>query len=88
MHHQAKPRSPGREDELTQQAVLGLVLAEHPAHLSVGEIVREMGPGDATDAAERAIQDLVGVGLLRCEVESVLPTRAALHFDRLDCGHL
>jgi len=37
----------------------------------------------ASDAAERAIRDLVGVGLLRCDGGRVLPTEAALHFDRL-----
>jgi hypothetical protein len=70
------------DDARTQRAVLSLVLAEHPAQLTIFELAREVSR-DESDAAERAIRDLVGVGLLRCEGASVLPTRAALHFDRL-----
>jgi hypothetical protein len=35
------------------------------------------------DAVERAIRELVGVGLLRIACGLVLPTRAALYFDGL-----
>lgn len=83
MHGQDNPRSTEREDESTQSAVLSLVLNEHPAHLTICEITREVAE-DEGDGPERAIRDLVGVGLLRCEGASVLPTRAALHFDRLN----
>lgn len=72
-----------REDEITQRAVLALVLTEHPTQLTIPEIVRELGQS-GRDAAERAIRDLVGVGLLRCGDDSVFPSRAALHFDWLD----
>jgi hypothetical protein len=67
-------------DAATQRAVLSLVLHEHPALLAAEEVEREIGAGDST---ERAMRDLTGVGLLRREGASVLPTRAALHFDRL-----
>jgi hypothetical protein len=30
------------------------------------------------------VRDLIGVGLLRREGATVLPTRAALHFERLE----
>ncbi len=70
----------GNDDVRAQRAVLGFVLEEHPALLAVSEIERELGPGDAT---ERAMRDLDRVGLLRSEGETILPTRAALHFDRL-----
>lgn len=82
MHDHPSPRSVEREDERTQSAVLGLVLNEHPVHLTLCEITREAAV-DEGDGPERAIRDLVGVGLLRCEGASVLPTRAAVHFDRL-----
>lgn len=82
MHGQDNPRSTEREDERTQSAVLSLVLNEHPAQLTICEIAREIAV-DEGDGPERAIRDLVGVGLLRCEGASVIPTRAALHFDRL-----
>jgi hypothetical protein len=68
------------EDAAAQRAVLSLVLDEHPTLLAASEVEREIGPGDAT---ERAMHDLTGAGLLRREGASVLPTRAALHFDRL-----
>jgi hypothetical protein len=68
------------EDARTQRAVLSLVLQEHPALLAASEIEREMGADDAT---ERAMRDLTGIGLLRRGGATVLPTRAALHFDRL-----
>jgi hypothetical protein len=68
------------EDACAQRAVLSLVLTEHPTLLAASEVEREIGPGDAT---ERAMRDLTGAGLLRREGVTVLPTRAALAFDRL-----
>lgn len=74
MHDQGNP------DARTRRAVLSLVLHEHPTLLTADEVAREVGADDAT---ERAMRDLSAVGLLRREGETVLPTRAALHFDRL-----
>lgn len=68
------------DDARTQRAVLSLVLNEHPTLLASAEVEREIDAGDAT---ERAMRDLSGAGLLRMEGATVLPTRAALHFDRL-----
>jgi hypothetical protein len=68
------------EDGRTQRAVLSLILNEHPTLLASAEVEREIGAGDGT---ERALRDLTGAGLLRQEGATVLPTRAALHFDRL-----
>jgi hypothetical protein len=82
MLDQDNPRPTEREDERTQSAVLSFILNEHPAQLTICEVAREIAV-DEGDGPERAIRDLVGVGLLRCEGASVLPTRAALHFDRL-----
>lgn len=67
-------------DDRAQRAVLSLVLHEHPALLASEEVEREIGAGDAV---ARALQDLTGAGLLRREGATVLPTKAALHFDRL-----
>jgi hypothetical protein len=77
------PPSTTCEDSKAQRAVLAFVLDQHPATLTICEISREVGSDDG-DEAERAIRDLVGAGLLRCEGASVLPTRAALHADRLE----
>lgn len=67
-------------DDATQRAVLSLVLQEHPTLLAADEVTREIGAGDAS---ERAMLDLTGAGLIRREGVTILPTRAALHFDRL-----
>jgi len=67
-------------DDRAQRAVLSLVLHEHPALLASDEVEREIGTGDAV---VRALTDLTGAGLLRQEGATVLPTRAALYFDRL-----
>jgi hypothetical protein len=74
------------DDARAQRAVLDLVLAEHPAQLTICELAREINQGEdfaATDAVERAIRDLVGIGVLRCQGVAVVPTRSAIHCGRL-----
>ncbi len=79
--------SPADDDLRDQGVVLFHVLALHPAHLIVPELVREITAGSADfgpgDAVERAVRDLTGAGLLDCPSGVVRPTRAALHFHRL-----
>lgn len=75
------------EDGKIQDAVLGLVLAEHPAQLTFPEIALEIG-GDAADfadadAIERAVRDLIGVGLLHRSGILIVASRAALRFEEL-----
>jgi len=65
----------------TQRAVLSLVLDAHPNHLTIPDLAREI---DAGDAAEVAVRDLVGVGLLECSGIAVRPTVAALRFHGLE----
>jgi len=80
------PPSTTRDDAKAQRAVLGLVLAQHPTQLTICELAREINQGQdfaADDSVERAIRDLVGVGVLRCQGALVLPTRPALHLDQL-----
>jgi len=67
-------------DQGTQSAVMALVLAERETILTLGDLMMEI---EGEDAVARAVRDLTAVGLLRREGESVLPTRAAIHFDRL-----
>lgn len=75
------------EDLRDQGTVLTEVLVLHPAHLRLSELVREIAAGPADfekkDAIERAVRDLVAVGLLFRNDDLVLPTRAALRFDEL-----
>jgi hypothetical protein len=81
--------SPGDADAQDQAAVMTLLLTEHPAQLTRAEIERELAPTGEfgeTDAMARAIRDLAAVGLLNVAGSLVLPSRAAFHFDSLDCG--
>jgi hypothetical protein len=82
------PGSPAAQDARTERAVLALVLDEHPARLTMAELslVLHADPrlGDPADAAERAVTELVGAGLLHREGSFVGPTRAALYFARLE----
>ncbi len=89
MHPKAIP-SPEDADAQDQAAVMTLLLTEHPAQLTRAEIDRELAPtGEFAehDAVGRAIRDLAGVGLVNHHGDLVLPSRAALHFDGLDCGN-
>ena len=70
-----------------QRVVLTQVLVLHPDHLTTPELMREILAGveefAETDAIENAIRDLVAAGLLNRRAGLVLPTRAALHFNRI-----
>jgi hypothetical protein len=84
----AEPPKPEVQDLRDQAVVLMQVLSSWPVHLSLGDLVREIAadPGKFAerDGVERAVRDLRKAGLVfRCE-SLVLPTRAALHFRRLE----
>lgn len=74
-------------DLATESTVMRQLLEVHPVLLSRAELIRELAGENpdfaARDAVERAVRDLVGVGLLHLHGELVLPTRAALHFSEL-----
>jgi hypothetical protein len=57
---------------------------EHPALLTGEELCRELlvdrQDFSQTDAHDRAVRDLIAAGLLRREGDSIIPTRAAVHF--------
>jgi hypothetical protein len=76
---QANPSRLG--DEGVQRAILSLVLAAHPKSLTIPQLARKIDQGDAV---ERAVRDLVGVGLLTCGGVSIRPSAAALRFERLE----
>lgn len=79
--------STAAQDLHDQGVALVQVLTIFPTHLRLLELVREITAGAADfsegDRIERAVCELVGVGLLfRCE-GLVLPTRAALRFNEI-----
>jgi len=74
-------RSAALKDAAVQRAILSLVLATHPVCCTIPELAREFGQGDAV---ERAVRDLVGIGLVECRGVSVRPSAVARYFYRLD----
>jgi hypothetical protein len=74
--------SAAEKDRHDQRAVLLHVVTTYPTHLRLSDLIREVGGGGEDfaerDRIERAVRDLIAVGLLfRCE-GLVLPTRATL----------
>lgn len=79
--------APDIQDAKVELAVLAFLLHEHPDRLTIPEVSRAMNrfrDFNSEDAVERAIRELVGAGLLRCEGAYVQPTRAALYYERLE----
>ncbi len=75
------------QDLRDQGSALIHVLTLYPTHLRLSELIQEVSAGAADfaqrDAIERAVRDLVGVGLLFRSDGLVLPTRAALRFNEI-----
>lgn len=93
MHDQRKPEpngsGPSNEslDLYDQGVVLIHITSNYPAQFRMSDLIRELTRDpenfEERDRIERAVRDLIAAGLLfRCEA-LVLPTRSALHFDRL-----
>jgi hypothetical protein len=73
-------RIPRGQDAAVQRAVLARVLDAHPERLTIPTLAREIGG----EGVERAIRDLVSVGLLQCGGLSIGPSAAAIYFERLE----
>lgn len=71
---------PGDPDVL-EHALLYLVLARHPSHVHVDEIVRELG--EERFLVDDALAALVADGLSHRHDAFVFATRAAVRFDEL-----
>ncbi len=69
------------QDQPIQRAVLSLALDAHPKSLTIPDLAADIDQGDAV---ERAVRDLVGMGLLVCKGISIQPSTAALRFERLE----
>lgn len=82
------PTSIAQEEEVrTENAVLSLLLDEHPVRLTLEEIVLvlhgEPRLTDPKDAAEQAVYRLLCFGLIYRDGLFLVPTRAALRFEYL-----
>jgi len=71
----------------TESVVLTLLLDEHPALLTMDELVlvlhADPDNGDPENSAQKAVTELVGAGLVNRHGRILSPTRAALYFWRL-----
>ena len=79
--------APRLDDDLTQEAILAVLLTAHPAQRSIDELVREVA-GSATTFAKRdrvnnGVRDLVGAGLVHRHGQFVFASRAAVRFAEL-----
>ncbi len=84
----AEPPTPEVQDLRDQAVVLTQVLSNWPVHLTFEDLVREIATDPSfyaeRDRIERAVRDLAAAALVhRCDA-LVIPTRAALHFSRLE----
>jgi hypothetical protein len=82
--------APFEEDDLYEQAVLRHILYWQPTILRMGDLAREVRPvpsdSASRDAVERAVRELVKVGLLYRQGECVLPTPMAVYVRGMELG--
>jgi hypothetical protein len=82
--------APHEEDAIYEQSVLAHVLIAQPTVLRLCDVTREVRPevgdSDPVDAVERAVRELVRVGLLHRQGECILPTPAAVYVRGMDLG--
>lgn len=91
-----KPKGAGDDERATtaalddrdQARVLRQALLIYPESLTLAEMTRELTSASTDfqeqDRVERAVRDLVAVGLLHRVGDLVLPTRAAAYFHALE----
>jgi hypothetical protein len=65
------------KDQQTREAVLACVVDGFPAQFTIRALAIMLAGDLMDDSVERAVRDLVGAGLLRCNGRAVLPTYAA-----------
>jgi hypothetical protein len=75
-----------RDAAMIEAAVLELLLATHPAQLTLEELTREVGRAEALSGGrevEDAVRNLIGAGLVYRHGGFVLPSYAAVRCDQL-----
>jgi hypothetical protein len=84
---QRSSASPDPKDKKCGRAVLAYLLYRHPDRLTIPGLSRALNRGGGfndDDSVERAVRELVGVGLLECDGGCIVPTEAALYFEALE----
>jgi hypothetical protein len=85
---QAQPTAGRDQDGYYEQEVLRHVLKEQPTIFRLCDLVRELArdPREFADrdGVERAVRELVKVGLLHRQGECVLPTPAAVYVQGME----
>ena len=80
---QAQATAASFEDGFFEEAVLRHIIDWQPTILRLEDLIREVSPDPREfahrDGVQRAVRDLIKVGLLFREGECVLPTTAALY---------
>lgn len=74
MHNDSSTVDAVAQDDATDQAIMGLLLIDHPGLWSVEEVVREMGD---ELRAQDGLSRLAGAGLIHRFDEFVFATRTA-----------
>jgi hypothetical protein len=77
-------------DDSYQQVVLRHIFDWHPTVLRLCDLVRELSRDPrnfgAQDGINRAVRDLIKVGLLHRQGDCILPTPAAIYIRGMDLG--
>lgn len=80
---QAQAMAASFEDGFFEEAVLRHIIDWQPTILRLEDLIREVSPDPCEfahrDGVQRAVRDLIKVGLLFREGECVLPTTAAIY---------
>ena len=74
-------RDQGSGGRSLQREVLAYALVEYPVPISIAQLCAELGPAAPI---ERAIDGLVEDGLLEWEGDEIVPTAAAIRFNRIE----
>lgn len=81
------PQGVVAEDERVEGAVMSHLLGLYPAQLTISELVREMTVASqifvVVDQVERAIRELIRVGLVHRNGDFVVASRAAVHSEEI-----
>lgn len=78
------PPTPAEQDRRLEAAIMTVLLAEHPAQLTLAELALELGyTEEAPLAVEDAVRRLERAGLVHRPGGLIVPSRPVVYLDRL-----